>query len=335
MRVVLSGYYGFGNHGDEALLAGLIEGLRGHGHEPVVLSADPEGTRHLHGVEARARTTGLLGAVAGADALVSGGGGLLQDRTSARSLAYYLAVIRLARVLGKPAVVFGQSVGPLSPRGRAWVRYALRGVYVAVRDRPSRDLLTELGIDAYLTADAALALTTPERRRPAAGPERTVAIVPRAGFPDHTLALGELARNLAADGWRVRAVALHPSQDASEAAAVQSAANHDPPMVPEHYRAAMEAVQACDLVVSTRLHALVFAAAAGIPHVGLVYDPKVAGFLADSGGAAIVPPIDAHELERAARSAESVDPELRADLLDRARTGMAWLDARLRMRQRR
>src|SRR5690606_16223699 len=114
MRVLLSGYYGFGNLGDEAILAGLGSALEHRGHQPVVLSNDPAGTERLHSFEARHRVRGLVGALTSVDAVVSGGGGLLQDATSARSLTYYLSVLRLARAFGRRTAVYAQSLGPLS-----------------------------------------------------------------------------------------------------------------------------------------------------------------------------------------------------------------------------
>ena len=51
MRVVLCGYYGMGNGGDEALLASLLQMLPSQ-VKPVVLSGDPEQTAQCYGVEA-------------------------------------------------------------------------------------------------------------------------------------------------------------------------------------------------------------------------------------------------------------------------------------------
>ena len=68
-RVLLSGYYGFGNLGDEALLSGLSGALQRRGVSVTVLSADPAATRASHGVSARHRVTGLLPGVLAADAV--------------------------------------------------------------------------------------------------------------------------------------------------------------------------------------------------------------------------------------------------------------------------
>ena len=351
MRVALSGYYGFGNHGDEALLAGLVAGLRVRDHEPLVLSADPEATRALHGVEARSRTRGLPTALLSVDAVVSGGGGLLQDVTSGRSLVYYLATVRLARILGKRTIVYGQSVGPLSPRGRTWVRYALAGVPVSVRDAPSERLLAELGIASARTADAALLAPAaapshgaesggrdPDARASfpsyagpssASAPEPTV-LVPRAGYPAHTAALSSVAVRLRADGAPVRVVAFHPGPDASEARAIQDAAAGASVHVPSTWWEARQLVATARAVASTRLHALIFAAGAGVPHAGLVYDPKVEGFLRESRGLALHDPIDVDALHRALVEPTQPPADARDRLVARAEGGLDWLDAALR-----
>jgi polysaccharide pyruvyl transferase CsaB len=276
VRVLVSGYYGFGNLGDEALLSGMLSGLRTR--EVTVLSQRPAETRALHGVASTHRLTGLA-AIARHDALISGGGGLLQDRTSARSLRYYLGVIALARRLGKRVIVFGQSVGPLSPAGERRVARALRGVPVAVRDGPSQRLLGRLGIPAALVADTALLLP-----KPVAGPgaDAPVLLVPRGGYPEITGALGGLAERLHAEGVPLAGLALHPSEDEG---ALEQLARHAPL---EHldaatFQQALEHLAGARHVVSARLHGLILAARAGRPYSGVAYDPKVAAFLSESG----------------------------------------------------
>ena len=182
MNILISGYYGFGNLGDEAALSGLVKGLHARGHHLSVLSNNPEKTRALHGVEAVTRYKGLLPALVQSDAVISGGGGLLQDKTSARSLRYYLGILRLAKALGKQAVVYGQGVGPLSPAGERTVRQTLTGLPVAVRDGASQRLLETLGITAELVADAALLLPEPKGTT-TMSLTPPVLLVPRGGYP--------------------------------------------------------------------------------------------------------------------------------------------------------
>ena len=152
MKAVVSGYYGFGNTGDEAIALAITRELKKQGIDPVLLSNDPAESARLYGCEAVPRMQPLdVGrALLRSDLLLSGGGGLLQDKTSARTLTYYLAIIRMAKLMGKRVFVFNQSVGPLSEAGRQQVQRGLRGVDVIVRDRGSLELLTQLGVRARL-----------------------------------------------------------------------------------------------------------------------------------------------------------------------------------------
>ena len=155
-RVAISGYYGFRNSGDEAVLRSILTALREEGRdagvevEPVVLSGDPAWTEAAHGVPAahRMRPAEVLRTLRGCDALVSGGGSLLQDATSAKTIPYYTGIVGLARLLGKPVFVYAQGVGPVK---RAWLRPLVRAAMnasriVTVRDEESAALLARLGV---------------------------------------------------------------------------------------------------------------------------------------------------------------------------------------------
>lgn len=279
MRVLVSGYYGFGNLGDEALLAGMLTGL--HGHSVTVLSQHPAATRALHGVGAVHRLRGLT-ALLNHDALVSGGGGLLQDKTSARSLRYYLGVLELAKRLGKRTVVYGQSVGPLSPDGERAVVRALRGLPVAVRDRPSQAWLRRLGISAELVADSALLLPKPEPTDAALSPA-PVLLIPRGGLPSVTEALATLATRLEAEGVAVAGLALQPNEDDEPLEQLSRAAPTLQKLSATTPQQALEQITRSRHIVSARLHGLILAARAGVPFSGVAYDPKVAAFLTETG----------------------------------------------------
>lgn len=116
-RVVMSGYYGFSNAGDDAILEAIQQAIHGASDDisVTVLSNDPELTQKQYGMEAipRFRMGKVFSALRHSDALLSGGGSLLQDTTSTRSLLYYLSVIRCAQWLGKPVMLYANGIGPV------------------------------------------------------------------------------------------------------------------------------------------------------------------------------------------------------------------------------
>src|SRR5690606_29604315 len=327
VRVLLSGYHGFADLAAEAGLAGLARELTARGLRVTVLSGDPDATTAQHGVPAAHRTRGLLGALLRADALVSGGGGLLQDATSARSLTYYLATLRAARLLGKGVALYGQSLGPLNGVGRRRVAGAAAGLPAFRPDEPSRALARELGLDDRATADAAL-LLAPER--PAgADPNGPVLVVPRAGHPAYNQALARLARALRGEGVPVAAVGLHARHDDAEVAALARTAPGLEALSARTPDELLALLPGASYVVSARLHGCVLAAAAGVGFAALSYDPKVAGFAALLGAPTFDAPVDDANLLAAATRREPLDLAAREAQVRLAREGLDALVAAL------
>lgn len=358
MRVLLSGYYGFDNLGDEAILAGLGGALRERGHVPVVLSRDPAATTRRHSFEARHRTKGVLGALSTVDAVVSGGGGLLQDKTSSRSLSYYLWVLRLARWFGRPVAVYGQSLGPLSQAGRAKLARRLRGVPLFLRDRPSLELAADMGLSSELVGDAALLLA--ERGSPPVAPgvepagTRTVVasglapgvasgstrvvdpsasaapiiLVPRGGYDAYNAVLERLATSLTTAGREVAVLPLHPVEDSVPARRLIAAVPGGTLLEATSVQGAVALLAGAAYVVSARLHGSILAAVAGVGFAGLSYDPKVAGFLEQVAAPVFEVPVDEPALLRAALHATSADSVAIAALIESAHAGVdALLEA--------
>ncbi|MBO8142322.1 MAG: polysaccharide pyruvyl transferase CsaB [Firmicutes bacterium] len=167
MKVVIAGYYGFGNAGDEAVLAAMVADLRREcpSVRPVVLSADPRRTARALQVEAvpRLSLAAFRRALKGAALFISGGGTLLQDATGWGSVPYYGGQMLAARRLGVPVLAYAQGIGPLR---QSWSRRlaarALAGAaMVTVRDAASLALARELGVHPsrlHLTADPVFSL---------------------------------------------------------------------------------------------------------------------------------------------------------------------------------
>jgi len=131
-KIVISGYYGFGNMGDEALLAGMITAFRRLKPELeiTVLSAAPEKTARLYEVKAIGRyyTPVILKELLSCDVFVSGGGSLFQDVTGWKTVPYYSLLVFWARLLGKSVVFYAQGLGPLEKSFNLFLFPTIRGL---------------------------------------------------------------------------------------------------------------------------------------------------------------------------------------------------------------
>ncbi len=166
-KYIVSGYIGFDNFGDEAIAHVLVERLRKSGAEKIVLiSSNPEKTKLIHGVD----STPMLGffkELKEANILISGGGSLLQDVTSLKSLIYYLGVIYLALFFRKKVEIFSQGIGPINSKiGKFLTKNALKHCYkISVRDKKSQELLKNWNIDSTLVKDPIFDLDLPVKNK--------------------------------------------------------------------------------------------------------------------------------------------------------------------------
>ncbi|MDH7577566.1 MAG: polysaccharide pyruvyl transferase CsaB [Bacillota bacterium] len=327
LRVAVSGYYGFNNTGDEAILLALVSTLRtlAPGVEITVFSHRPRETRQIYGVKAvnRWNPFGICWALLRSDLLLSGGGGLLQDVTGVRSICYYLGVVLLARLLGRPVIYYAQGLGPVRTRFGRWLTRVVsnRVELITVRDQASRDDFLEMGVTrppVIVTADPALALSPtqvdlelgerllvqlraaseqePERGSPAAPPGTGQ---PEAGEPrrlgivlrdwqdcyQYKRAVAAAADRLIREGWEVVLIPFHFPGDLQASREV-SWLMQEPALLVRSKLSVdtlFSLLGRLDLVLSMRLHALIMASVMRTPCVGISYDPKVERFLELTG----------------------------------------------------
>ena len=166
-RFVLSGYFGFKNFGDEAILSVIVKKLKEYGHKVTVLSSDPPYTKgkfkYIRSVN-MFKISDVLWTISKTDFVISGGGSLLQDVTSLKSLLYYLFIIFAGLFFGKKVIIFAQGIGPINtPLGKFLTSLLLkRCLYVSVRDEKSFELLKKWGINAELLCDPIFSANVPE-----------------------------------------------------------------------------------------------------------------------------------------------------------------------------
>lgn len=154
-KYVISGYIGFDNFGDEAILKVLIDNLKKNGAEKITaISSNPQKTAKLYKIN----SVGMFNffkAINKADVLISGGGSLLQDITSLKSLIYYLFIIIYAITLNKKVIIFAQGFTPFRTKiGKFFTKFVLKNCSkIYVRDKKSQEILEEMQIKSELITD--------------------------------------------------------------------------------------------------------------------------------------------------------------------------------------
>lgn len=287
-RYVISGYYGFGNAGDEAILQAIIDSLQAQDSQAdiTVFSAQPSRTALEHRVRVAPRTsfTQIVAALRQTDLFISGGGGLLQDTTSSRSLLYYLGLLTLARGLGCKTMVYANSIGPISQPGNKWLaRYVLdKTDYITVRDQLSLSLLSELGVRKpriRLTADPVLLLPTPV----VTPEEQVIALAVREWPSQHDFIMEVMlaCRRLVQDGFTISIIPFHFARDlaVSQRLAQEIGPGASCLTQPQGFEDLLSGLARAEVVVAMRLHALIMGTVCNRPLVGISYDPKIQGFL--------------------------------------------------------
>lgn len=289
MRVLLSGYYGKGNGGDEALLATLLQMLP-LDVTPVVLSGNPEETHRHYGVECYNRMAffSVFKALRSCGAFVWGGGSLIQDCTSIISPFYYGGLMALAQVMGLKTVAWGQGIGPLL---RSQTRFLAQRNFagctqVSVRDVASSRLLSDWSIPHILAPDPVWALESKPVPELVDLPKPRIAVTLR-NHPQLTenrlTNLIQALVNLQKETQTF--ILLLPFQKSEDLAIAEKIhtqlkdvsrviCSEDPQVLKGVFRGV-------EMSIGMRLHSLIMAASEGSRCFALSYDPKVNHLMED------------------------------------------------------
>lgn len=308
-KIVISGYYGFRNSGDEAVLQSILIALQkqseamGVSIEPVVLSIDPEWTSATYGVKSvhRMKLGKVRQAIYESSGLISGGGSLLQDVTGSKTIPYYLGIIKLAQWMGRPTFIYAQGIGPVNRKlFHPLIKSVFRKcTYISVRDEQSRELLQSMGLsqkDIAVVPDPVMGLSLPEDHdvvETVQPPDRlpVVGISVRYWERDRkeldVLALGIMKANREVP-FHLRFLPFHFPTD-NEASCYmmgkleQEVSQHGGKMTicedALHPQQMLREVGQCDVLIGMRLHSLIYAAGRRVPLIGVSYDPKIDHFL--------------------------------------------------------
>ena len=304
-EVMLNGYYGFDNMGDDSLLGAIIAKLRREqpGIGITVLTHDPSAARLRYSVRAinrldlpairrEMRRMGKRGVY------ICGGGSLFQDATSARSLLYYTRMMKMAHDLGMKVTVHAGGIGPLYRENSRKIAADVLSLCskISLRDSESLEVLNDLGADiggerVSVTADAAFGIAPPDpqwidylmkRENLDEKPLLLVAVRAWKRAPsDFEETIARSVKQICGKyGMKPVFFPMQKSKDLSLCRRLVNAVGADA-VILEGLCASelIGVISRSALVIGMRLHALIYAASVGTPMIAISYDPKVSSLM--------------------------------------------------------
>jgi len=291
-RILISGYYGYGNIGDEAILNSLLRDIRSietnREISVAILSSNPHATSTITDAFAiyRFAPFSVLKEIRDTNGLISGGGGLIQDVTSWKSPLYYLGIILMAKIFGKNRILYANGMGPLLYKGNRWLtRFVLNTVKrISVRDHDSQNLLQSIGVrHAEVTIDPIFSL------------DRSHSFDSYSQYNDFIAISFGPNRDTVANKLKIAAfldfvssktgkmclfTPFYPTYDRSFSRSIQKEMK-TPSVVIETFCPPEEMIsilKRCAFGIGMRLHFLIFLALLNKPILPYLYDPKVKTF---------------------------------------------------------
>lgn len=299
---MISGYYGFHNSGDDTLLSAMTKSLKECDEDLniTVLSDNPKDTEEKYNVKSikRINIIKIISAMKKTKVFISGGGSLIQDVTSTKSIMYYLFLMRLAKWMHLPVMVYANGVGPVDKARniKSTVREFNRADLITLRETDSLEFLKKIGVDnenILVTADPTFTLDCAD--------EKTVdSVMDMYNIPKDKKIIAVSLRNWKnAQKYFEREIAINldeicekynlyplfiPMQypyDLDFSKKVLSSMKTEGAVIDKQYDGAIlkGIFKKCTITLGMRLHSLIYSFGVGVPVIGLSYDPKVKSFL--------------------------------------------------------
>lgn len=299
-KILISGYYGFNNAGDDSVLYGIISSL--HKKDPTicigVLSNDPEKTENMFHVPAfnRWNLLEVTKRIRDYDLLLMGGGSLLQDATSPRSVLYYLGLAFVAKIFRKPVVFYAQGIGPINKRiSKRLIQFIVNKVdVITVRDFESCIDLKQFGVKKEITVTADPAITIQPNtidlnigkellKELNLEGENTLAISVRSWKKEkyYLKQIAFVADHYADKGWDILFLALHHPDDIIACQQIMQQMKNNSYIIKRqlNFKEIMSVIGNVRFVIGMRLHSIIFSAVMNTPFIGISYDPKIDRFV--------------------------------------------------------
>lgn len=300
-KILLSGYYGYNNAGDEAILKSIIQNIKSidDSSKITVLSDNIEFTEKKYGIKAvkRFNPIHIIKSLLSCDILISGGGTLFQDKTSTRSLIYYTTIINIAKMFGKKVMIYANGIGPLEKKENVKrVKKSIENAdIITLRDKEAMKIVEDMHIknkNVYITTDPVFSLNPSSdsvvddimKKNNINTKKEFVVVAVRSWekqgeFTDifaHTCdyIIENYNKNIVF-------VVMQQPHDLAATKMIADKMKNDAIVVDDITPVDMMGImKRASYVISMRLHGLIFSASVATATLGFSYDPKIDNLLA-------------------------------------------------------
>ena len=310
--VVVCGSYGRGNAGDDAILKAVIREIRDVDDctKICVMSKNPLQTKKRLRVRAiyTFNIFKMFSAMLRSHLYINGGGSLIQDSTSSRSLYFYLLTLFAAKISGCKVMMYGCGIGPVNRKDnrRLSARVIDKNVdCITLRDPDSYDELRKMGVSKpqmKLAADPTLSIRPADEEAVIAAlaaegidPCEKYLCLAMRNWKDIDSVLSEIAKvaDYAArqHNLKIALIAMEHKKDLPIAEKLCGMISAPCVIIRNEYdvHTVIGILSKMRIIMAMRLHALVFGAGQGVATIGIAYDHKVTGFMNYIGREMCVP----------------------------------------------
>lgn len=285
-KVLIIGYYGSKNAGDEALLKSTIDLLNKAYDKPDItaITYSVKDTENTHGIKgiSRNKYMDIVKGLMNSDILVGGGGSMLQNVTSNRSLYYYLAILMLAKLFGKKVVLLGNGLGPLknSMAAKTTIKILKSLDHIVLRDEVSYEFLKNHDLEnIHLGNDLAFSLNI--HKKSDTVPRRVIINLRNWFYEEKFLdTMVEFLEYLVINEYEVILLPFQKGNDDKVLLKIKDRVKKDSIKYLDDLdiEDIILQISSGEVFIGMRLHGLIFSAILNKPFIALSYDPKVEVF---------------------------------------------------------
>lgn len=300
IKFLITGYYGFLNSGDDAILTSMCEDINSLDIDTkiTILSKKPNITEDEYKTHAAYRFSfiSVIKEIKQTDILLMGGGSLLQDSTSTRSLIYYLSILCLAKLFGKKCMIYANGIGPIRRKFNRFItRLMINKVdIITLRESLSLKELEKMGVNkpkVEITADPVFSLELNDldvnsilskENVDISKPYVAVLFRDWKDKESYVKKTAEICDYIVKElNMNVLFIPMKYPTDIIISEHISNLMDERSYILRNKYdnNTIIQIIGQSKFILSMRLHALLYASLKNIPMIGFIYDPKVKYFL--------------------------------------------------------